>query len=1180
MSEKKVFILENLDLRQSPGLPQGLKAYRDFSPCVNIIYGPNASGKSSTVRAVLQLIWQQERRGVILNAEARLGEDRWVFQVDHRPVLTQKNGITDHLSGIPAAEEKNHYSLSIDDLFVDDHAELAGEISRQAIGGFDLEKAARNLKYSDQILTAAIKEYKDYKEANQEVWEIKKNQENLKEDQNRLANLIKEEEEAREAQNQLDFFEKVLAYLEKSAEVEILETELGNYPENCALLTGSEWEQVEELEKDIEESKEKIRKFIQEMEASQEKLTSLNLPAAEFSSDLVNELRERVRRLENKGRSVEELEAEIIMLKKKMEHCLSSIAPGIDSEIWRGLDLQPINELDALLSEAHRLLSRKHMIRNQIDHLDRKIEEIPAADHSEETLREGLTELSEWLKTESVDHQYSTVLMVLLGLGSAGAGLYWLSSETESEAVAVFLIINSIILLGLYFFRNSSAKNNQLASWQKRYEGGKMKLPAEWNSVEVSARIGEIVSELDRVIRLRQMEGERRQWIKDLSQNESRLASLDQKMDRFRSLYGAAPELPEFGEEDFTTFYWFVKSVTDWQDLSRECEAVIRKRDHFQKEGEAELQRINDFFDQYFEAEPAMDGVAAEARFLQIDEDVRTRDKIRNELKHQSERKQEALIRLEAQEKKLAELFDSVKIRSGDKQHLRQVLDQLKGFQEAKRKYDSAQSVLRERYQKMENHSLFKSEEIEETIWTPDQLKQKMEDLAQIAEKYLAFRDDRTSIEIKIGEKQKEDQLEKALNAKRKALEALEERYAENLHSRAGALLVSQLAEKTHEMNQPQIVKRANQLLGKITRHRYELLSAQGSERSFWIKDLRNNVGLELHELSAGTRVQLLLAIKIAYLELQESSVKLPLLADELLANSDDIRSPAIIEALTELSREGRQIFYFTAQWDEMRAWTEYLEKEGVHYQTYHLGEVHENRSRPVVEDVFPLVLKDHDIPAPNEMSYTEYGELLRLDYHLLEDEPDQLHLYFLMENTENLYFLLDKGIHNWGQLKHFFRQGGQVDQLSAEMKNKMEEKIQLLHRYQTLYRTGRPRRISRMEIEDSGAVSDAHMENVMALLHDVDGNPERLIDGLEDRKVARFHTNKIEELQEYLTRQGFLDEAQKLTEDEIQISLQAQLSQLEFLRPEEADQFLNRIIQIQSSSTDDHPSLFSEELL
>src|SRR5690625_6305434 len=152
----------------------------------------------------------------------------------------------------------------------------------------------------------------------------------------------------------------------------------------------------------------------------------------------------------------------------------------------------------------------------------------------------------------------------------------------------------------------------------------------------------------------------------------------------------------------------------------------------------------------------------------------------------------------------------------------------------------------------MENLSVVKLGEIEETVLMTGQLKQKMGGFAQITEKYLSLRDDRTSIEIKIGEKQKEDQLEKALNAKRKALEALEERYAENLHSRAGALLVSQLAEKTHEMNQPQIVKRANQLLGKITRHRYELLSAQGSERSFWIKDLRNNVGLELHELSAG----------------------------------------------------------------------------------------------------------------------------------------------------------------------------------------------------------------------------------------------------------------------------------------------------------------------------------------
>src|SRR5699024_5023148 len=134
--------------------------------------------------------------------------------------------------------------------------------------------------------------------------------------------------------------------------------------------------------------------------------------------------------------------------------------------------------------------------------------------------------------------------------------------------------------------------------------------------------------------------------------------------------------------------------------------------------------------------------------------------------------------------------------------------------------------------------------------------------------------------------------------------------------------------------------------------------------------------------------------------------------------------------------------------------------------------------------------------------------------------------------------------------------------------------------RYQALYRTGRPLRISREEIEDSGAVSDAHMENVMILLRDVDGNPQRLIEGLHERKVARFHTNKIEDLQEYLSRQGFLDEAQKMTKEQIRIALQAQLSQMKVLQPAEADQFLNRILLFQRSAAEEETSLFPEELL
>lgn len=1159
MSDKKSFIIENLDLRKSPGLPRGLAAYRDFSPYVNIIYGPNASGKSSTVRAILQLIWQESRHGVTLDGTARIGEDQWVFQIDHQPVLTQKNGIRADLTGIPAAEVKNHYSLSIDDLFVDDHADLAGEISRQAIGGFDLKKAADRLRYSDHILPASIGEYKAYRQARDEVRSIVEDQQNLKAEQSRLADLRKEEEEARKAQSQLEYYNLVRECFEKSAEVAVLEEKLKTYPENSKLFGGKEWEQVEELEKDIEKSRETIREATQKIEMSEEQLTSLDLPANEFSSGLLKELRERVKNLEESERRAGELNREIVGLESEMDHSLKSIAPDTDPSAWKGLELLAVKDLDEWLSDAHQLLSRLYIARNQIDSLNRRSEEISSVNHSEETLRKGLMELSEWLKTESIDFQYSTFLMVILSLMSTGAGLYWIFAGSH-QGVAVTLIVLSVIVLAVYFYKNHTRKNNHLARWQKNYTESGMKSPDDWNSAEVSKRIGEIVSELDRKSRLRQIEEERRRREDDLERNERRLATLHQRMDRFRSLYGAAPASPDYDEEDYMTFYWFIRSVTEWQDLSREYEARLATRNQCQKESAEELQRINDLFAKYFEAEAANDHVEAEARFREIDEKVQTRNEVLKDMEFQILRKNDALARLETQEKKLKELYESLKLKPGDKQRLRRILDQLEGYKEISKEYEAALSVERERRHKVKLHSLFQSEDIEGEIWTQDRLRQRIEDLEKMAENYVEIREKITKTETKIGAKQKEDQLEKALDTVEKTRSALEEKYMENLHSRAGNLLVRQIAEKTQELNQPQILKRANQLLAMITQYRYELLSGSTDGGGFFVRDLTQNIGLELRELSAGTRVQVLLAIKIAYLELQESGLKLPLLADELLANSDDIRAPAIIEALTELSREGRQIFYFTAQYDEMRAWKQHLKKVGVRHSSYILGEAHEEMRRPVVEDLPQRMLISVDIPRPDGLTHEEYGKFLHPDFHLLEDETEQLPLYFLVENIGDLYVLLKKGIHNWGQFNHFLRSGGQSD-LTDHDKKKMEEKVRLLARFQAMYRRGRPRRTGRSVIENSGAVSATHMENVMALLREVEGNPELLIDGLRAGKVSRFHSHKIDELKEYLITHGFLDPSPKMEEDKIRTAMEAQVSRMETCSREEAEKFLQLIL-------------------
>src|SRR5690606_36892234 len=128
------------------------------------------------------------------------------------------------------------------------------------------------------------------------------------------------------------------------------------------------------------------------------------------------------------------------------------------------------------------------------------------------------------------------------------------------------------------------------------------------------------------------------------------------------------------------------------------------------------------------------------------------------------------------------------------------------------------------------------------------------------------------------------------------------------------------LKEETREQGKPQVLKRASEIFSRITSGRYSLeVDPQGT--AFRAYDHKIGLGQRLDELSSGTRVQLILAVRLAFLEQQEVNVTMPLLADELLANSDDARAAAIIEALTEISRDGRQIIYFTAQQDEVQKW-------------------------------------------------------------------------------------------------------------------------------------------------------------------------------------------------------------------------------------------------------------------
>src|SRR5690606_25685238 len=127
-----------------------------------------------------------------------------------------------------------------------------------------------------------------------------------------------------------------------------------------------------------------------------------------------------------------------------------------------------------------------------------------------------------------------------------------------------------------------------------------------------------------------------------------------------------------------------------------------------------------------------------------------------------------------------------------------------------------------------------------------------------------------------------------------------------------------------------------------------------------------------------GTRVQLLLAVRVAFVETQEQGARLPLVFDEVLANSDDDRAQAAIEAVMALARAGRQVFYLTAQWDEVSRWQRALDGAGLDHRFIDLAEVRRLAAagRRPLPAMGPARLAP---PAPGGCTYQEYGQLLQV---------------------------------------------------------------------------------------------------------------------------------------------------------------------------------------------------------
>ena len=1146
------FIVKELSVHKMPGFPRGMEPFTGLSPNINIIAGPNASGKSSTARVIQSLIWKGGAEYVQAESSVAIGNTGWEVRLDPGSRIIQREGIDDEFTGIPSPDSSARYMLALHDLISANESDLARHIMKESVGGYDIDEAQARLGYSNLIKNRGAGEFVAFDNAEKNYRIARNKQEELKKQEERLRELYRDKERAEKASGLFSFYNTVKEYLSAKHEYEKLSALLEKFPDGMEKLGGDEYENIQALELEIEEARKEIDSAGIIAGRNSERLSALNLPSGGMDQVVTGELELRARELERLEREAGETAKKISALQIAERKALSSLGGDLDTTGWEGLKLDDVTGLDRFLQRFHRHQSERQFYRARMAGLEKVAPTNEVA--PKDKLSEGIKLLSCWLQEErSITGIRRLWIPVLAAVGITASLSVLLAGGWGLLAVL------AIVAAGILALKEKPARENNVR--RSDFEKTGLRQPGQWETGQVADLLEMLVSDLALAEKTEENQREAAICREQLAGSEKELAGLRQEAGRLLERLKAVPGIPGEELKSYDGLYWFLVNVVRWQECHTELLSCMAAHDEITLQHKKTLAKFNELVVEYTSG-TAADAAGARAFLEKLGQDVSTWKECTDEIARLNDRVLEKRKQIERAGRKQEEVYQKLGIDNGRKDQVQELTSLLGEYRNIREQQLVSEAVCSDKHTHMTGHSLYGEENGRTLTLAPDEIDDGIGTFAEEAQKRDEIQKTITEIETEVKNVKQGHDLEDALREKERVGEGLRALFERNLSSVTGQLIADHLKKETREKNRPRVFKRANELFNRITRGRYELQLGETDDVAFRAFDTVLKLGQELRELSTGTRIQLVMAVRLAFIETQESAVRLPILADELLANCDDIRAGAIIEALVEISREGRQVFYFTAQGDEVAKWQYYLDNHSdVSSKIIELSG-RESRSAAETDNMpqFGSFDLTRNIPRPDGAGRDEYGKLLAVPrFNILEDSASRLHLWYLVEDNKLLYDCLKNGISHWGQLESFLS-AGRLEGFDEVLKGKLEKKIRLLSRFCELYCRGRSRLVNREVIMRSGAVSGNHIENVSLKLTELGNDPEKLIRALRKGEVPRFMRSKIDELEQFFIAGGYIDGQEPLSKEEILLKLNAYLSTLNLDLPE-AREFLKEIV-------------------
>src|SRR5690625_1656880 len=1097
--------LEYIEIRSLEDLDGSLSA-KFSAGTTNFITGPNASGKSSIVRAVRAVLFPETSPGFCeITTRWKLDGKQLEARRQGDRVYWYDSGTPVDPPALPGAENAGAYLISPEDLATpgSTEAHISGRIRTLLAGGYDLDA----IRVSGPLQMPALPRrlHNELADKSARVESMQEEYARLREELDHLADLKHALEKATLASGKLAACKNALVLADTIAGHSALEKALrDNFPPGMDRLAGDELERLDRLDKQIAEREQALSQGEKQLADIAQQLRE----SPHSQPQALEALQARLARQRDHLRVLEERVRDHSRAVKKAaeKRQLAAAQLGVpDDTAQVTLTLEQLNGFETLVrrlkdeERAVQALKEQRALLNIPDSVDGS---------TFSALQKAHDALKKWLDLVKPNPLVG-VLWGGLTLFAALAG-WRLFGSHALPPVAELLFLLSIAVgapaaLLVRFFIHARSHH----SARRDFLSTGVEEPLGWTQKEGRVRLERLKAELENTRERERLQKTDSVYREQLGIRTERLAGArEQFLKTAESLGLGAEARLEKG------FFSWARLLHDWQQAEQDEQACRKALEHDQAVLEDCRTRAGQLLTSL---NVKIDGrVTSELLARQIDSLIpRARAVAELHSRHQGLQRRSAEIRadIDRLQQERRALFSTAGLEKGSRQLLAERLNKHRQWFAREQEKLSASIKISE---------LEKALNAEPELLdlarrgNREALSEMLDELTGLAENRDDLARQITALETRHAQAIRQRELAGRTAQREEARAALASEFDRRMVAVAGHSLIDDIRMAHQADNEPDALKRAGRWLERFTGYRYQLHFDSGGR--FKALDTRDERTRPLEELSTATRAQLMLAVRLAWLEQAEGGRQmLPVFMDEVLTTSDPDRYLQVVKSVHELIENGRQMFYLTAQENEAGAWENDRTQPPVHIVD--MTEVRRGqRIAPVRESMPDRTMQAPDIPDPNGLSALQWAEKAGVEAINPWQKTGALQVFHLLHDDLELAALLMRlELSRVGALEAFLASQPDTTLLSAEQKSLLTQRCQAARLILDDWRERHHRPVDEAALQASGEVSETFMPQVTVLAQKVDGDPRALIEALRDGEVPRFRTDKTAALEAWL---------------------------------------------------------------